>query len=69
MNTMSSNVDAGILTEPEMAAELRISLRKLQELRYAGKVPFVQIGRAVRYVKAAVLAWFATLQKGGNNGN
>jgi excisionase family DNA binding protein len=65
---MEAGRASDILTEPEMAAELRISLRKLQALRYEGKVPFVQIGRAVRYVKAAVLTWFATLQKGGNNG-
>lgn len=43
-----------LMTEKEMAAYLRIKPRQLFNWRADGLVPFIRIGRAVRYRRSAV---------------
>jgi hypothetical protein len=37
------------LTEPEAAAQLRVCPRTLRKERQAGRLPYIKIGRVVRY--------------------
>lgn len=41
--------EAGLLTEDEAAERLRVCARTLRKERQAGRLPYVLIGRAVRY--------------------
>ena len=43
-----------LMTEKEMAAYLRIRPRQLFNWRADGLVPFIRIGRAIRYRRTAV---------------
>jgi excisionase family DNA binding protein len=43
-----------LMTEKEMAAYLRIKPRQLFNWRADGLVPFIRIGRAIRYRRGAV---------------
>jgi Helix-turn-helix domain len=43
-----------IVTEKELAKELRLSLRGLINLRNRRLVPHIRLGRSVRYDRAAV---------------
>lgn len=58
---MSGNnfpIDDGLLTEFELAARHRRSVKTLRNDRVAGRyVPFIKIGRHVRYRLADVLAY------------
>ena len=38
-----------LMTEPEAAQRLRISTRTLRKFRQSGRLPFVQLGRSIRY--------------------
>ncbi|MFZ4484123.1 MAG: helix-turn-helix domain-containing protein [Chthoniobacterales bacterium] len=42
------------MTEKEMAAYLRIKMRQLYNWRVDGLIPYIRIGRALRYRKSAV---------------
>ncbi len=44
-----------ILTEDEVAAMLRCSVRHVQNLRIAGRLPFWRVGRIVRYHRPAIM--------------
>ena len=43
-----------LMTEKEMAAYLRIKMRQLYNWRVDGLIPYIRIGRALRYRKSAV---------------
>jgi predicted DNA-binding transcriptional regulator AlpA len=43
-----------IVTEPELAKELRISVRALINYRNQRLIPHIRLGRSVRYDRAAV---------------
>jgi len=48
------------MTTKEVAAMLRIAPQTLEKARSTGlgpQIPFVKVGRAVRYAKADVRAW------------
>jgi excisionase family DNA binding protein len=50
----------GFLTTMEVAALLRIAPQTLEKARSTGlgpQIPFVKVGRAVRYASADVHAW------------
>ena len=50
-----------ILTDRELAGELDIPHRRLEQWRYLGTGPaFVRIGRSVRYRRDDVEAWLAS---------
>jgi excisionase family DNA binding protein len=53
-----------LMTEKEMAAYLRIRPRQLFNWRADGLVPFIRIGRAVRYRRTAVDAALEQLSQG-----
>ncbi len=46
-----------LLTEKQAATVLAISVRKLWELRTKRAIPFVRIGRSIRYSPADLQAW------------
>jgi excisionase family DNA binding protein len=48
-----------LLTVPEAAARLSLGRSKFLELLYAGAIPHVRIGRAVRVPAAALEEWVA----------
>jgi excisionase family DNA binding protein len=56
----------GALTETEASAYLRLSRAQLLKMRTAGTIPYVLIGRAVRYPLAALDAWLAELTQRGD---
>jgi excisionase family DNA binding protein len=50
----------GYMTTKEVAEMLRIAPQTLEKARSTGlgpQIPFVKVGRAVRYAKADVRAW------------
>ncbi len=51
-----------LLTVPEAAARLSLGRSKFLELLYAGAIPHVRIGRAVRVPAAALEEWVARQQ-------
>lgn len=54
-----------LLTSEQAALALAISPRKLWELKAGGHVPFVNIGRLVRYPVKGLREWIAAQQQGG----
>jgi excisionase family DNA binding protein len=56
MNTQSpaNPADDRLLTEKEAADYLRIKVRQLYNWRVSGLIPYIRIGKALRYRKAAV---------------
>jgi len=65
MTQIASNITPGlpanasadeILEKPETAQRLKISVRTLDEWMRAGKVPFLKIGKTVRFRWPDVLA-------------
>lgn len=59
--TPISNVDPDklLLTEREAARALSISARTLWELRKKNKIPYVVIGRSIRYPIQALKDWIS----------
>jgi excisionase family DNA binding protein len=49
-----STQEKSLITEKEQAEQLSISWRHLQELRKKGLIPYVRLGRLVRYSPPAV---------------
>jgi hypothetical protein len=45
----------GLITPPEMAAKLRVSLRSLANFKDRRLIPHIKLGRAVRYDEHAVM--------------
>lgn len=55
MNTQSTAIaNDPLMTEKEAANYLRIRLRQLYNWRVNGLIPYIRIGRALRYRKSAV---------------
>ena len=58
------NIAAGLLTEREAAAYLKISARSLWEARKAGRVAFVKpTPHSIRYAVADLEAYIATIRQ------
>jgi len=47
-------ISDGLLTEKEAAAYLRIKVRQLYNWRVSGMIPYIRIGKALRYRKSAI---------------
>lgn len=47
----------------DVARELNISVRMVQKLVAADRIPYAKVGRLVRFSRSRILEW---LQKGGN---
>lgn len=56
MNTQSPATppDDRLLTEKEAAEYLRIKVRQLYNWRVSGLIPYIRIGKALRYRKFAI---------------
>jgi excisionase family DNA binding protein len=58
-----SRPTGGLLTKGELAAELRCSVRQIERLQHARKIPFLKIsGRMIRYRRDAVFAALAKIE-------
>jgi excisionase family DNA binding protein len=55
-----------LLDEKEAAEICRFSKRGLEELRKAGRIPHIKLGRSIRYNAASLRAFLARLERGGN---
>jgi hypothetical protein len=55
-----------LLTEREAATFLRLCPRGLINWRNTGKIPYLRIGRSIRYRRASLIALVEKLEKGGN---
>ncbi len=47
---IAEQTGAALLTVPEAAQQLRISIRNLNYRMQAGQIPFVKIGKSVRFL-------------------
>lgn len=56
MSTQTAAIPADdrLLTEKEAAEYLRIKVRQLYNWRVSGLIPYIRIGKALRYRKAAI---------------
>ncbi|MEI8342926.1 MAG: helix-turn-helix domain-containing protein [Verrucomicrobiota bacterium] len=54
MQTIAIPSDDRLLTEKEAAEYLRIKVRQLYNWRVSGLIPYIKIGKALRYRKAAI---------------
>ena len=56
MSTQSFAIPADdhLLTEKEAAEYLRIKVRQLYNWRVSGLIPYIRIGKALRYRKSAI---------------
>lgn len=52
--TAVTPADDRLLTEKEAAEYLRIKVRQLYNWRVSGLIPYIRIGKALRYRKAAI---------------
>lgn len=53
-----------LLTSKEVAKQIGCSKITIERLQKAGKIPFVRIGRLVRYSRDAIDRW---IESGGTN--
>jgi excisionase family DNA binding protein len=59
------NQQSSYLTTKEVAAMLRIAPQTLEKARSTGlgpQIPFIKVGRAVRYASDDVTAWIETMK-------
>lgn len=54
MNTQTAAIEDRLMTEEEAADYLRIKSRQLYNWRIKGHIPFIRIGRALRFRKSAI---------------
>jgi excisionase family DNA binding protein len=59
------NIGSPLLTEKEVAEKLHASVRCVIDWRNAGKIPFIRIGRSIRYRPESIRALLEKLEKGG----
>lgn len=64
MNAQSGAIDDRLMTEQEAADYLRIKPRQLYNWRNKGLIPFIRIGRALRFRKAAIDMALTRLTRG-----
>ena len=68
MNTQTAAIPADdrLLTEKEAAEYLQIKARQLYNGRVSGLIPYIRIGKALRYRKAAIDQAIERFTRGGN---
>ena len=59
------HADRDLMTNAEAAEYLRIKQRQLYSWRVSGLIPYMKIGRAIRYRKAALDAALDAMSRGG----
>jgi len=65
MQTKLSSSDSCLWTDRDVASRLQASVRTIIDWRNAGKLPFIRIGRSIRYRPESVTAALARMEKGG----
>ncbi len=55
----------GLMTEKEAAAFFRLSVRGLMDWRNRGLVPYLRIGRSIRYRRSSLEAMLDRMELGG----
>jgi excisionase family DNA binding protein len=64
VSTQTAAIEDRLMTEQEAADYLRIKPRQLYNWRIEGHIPFIRIGRALRFRKSAIDAALARLTRG-----
>lgn len=59
---MKSDESGEIMTVPEAAAFLRVGKNAVYDLVARGKIPHRRVGRAIRFSRAALLAWLGAAE-------
>jgi excisionase family DNA binding protein len=54
-----------LLDEKEAAEVCHFSKRGMEELRKAGRIPHIKLGRSIRYNAASLRAFLARMERGG----
>ena len=54
------------LTYPQAAALLQMSERKLADMKKHGKVPYIQLGKSIRFGRADLVRWLQEQTRGGH---
>ena len=54
--TRSGDPHADLLTQEELAARLKVGLRTLVRLQHDGAIPFIVLGKSVRFFWPAVVS-------------
>lgn len=56
-----------LLSADEAAKYLQVPLSRIRSLTFSGKIPFIKMGRTVRYDLADLKLWVESLKKGNPN--
>jgi excisionase family DNA binding protein len=63
------NDEHDLVTEPELARLLRVSIRTLKRLRQHRVIPFLKIGGTVRYSRQKLMKELSVEKSGDGSGN
>jgi excisionase family DNA binding protein len=67
MNLKSdTSIGSQLLTDKGVAEKLSVSTRTIIDWRNAGKIPFIRIGRSIRYRPESIAAVLEKLERGGS---
>jgi len=58
-------IGSRLLTDKEVAEKLHASVRSVIDWRNSGKIPFIRIGRSIRYRPESISALLEKLETGG----
>jgi len=61
----SLNTGSQLLRDTEVAKRFNVSIRTIIDWRNAGKIPFIRIGRSIRYRPESIRALLEKLESGG----
>jgi excisionase family DNA binding protein len=62
-----SDIGSKLLTDRKVAEKLSVSTRTVIDWRNSGKIPFIRIGRSIRYRPESIRALLEKLEIGGAN--
>jgi excisionase family DNA binding protein len=67
MQLLTDNpIGSQLLTDTEVAKRFNVSLRTIIDWRNQGRLPYLRIGRSIRYRPESIAALLEKLEKGGN---
>jgi len=61
----TGNIGSPLLTDKEVAEKLHASVRSIIDWRNSGKLPFIRIGRSIRYRPESIAALLEKLEAKG----
>ena len=62
-----SDIGSQLLRDTEVAKRFNVSIRTIIDWRNAGKIPFIRIGRSIRYRPESIRALVEKLEIGGSH--